>query len=91
MQYLEGVIYDTKPDDVTVYPSCVDVVQSCVEVEMKDEMSGETSQKFKCDIERYTTTEYIDVMQKKNGELEEQMTQAQVGIVEAYEMLLGMM
>lgn len=91
MQRLEGVIYDKKPDDVTVYPSCVDVVQFCEEVEVKDEMTEETSTKFQCDIERYTTSEYIDVIQKKNGELEVQMTQAQVGIVEAYEMLLSLM
>lgn len=91
MQRFDGVIYDEKPKDVTVYPSCVDVVLSCEEVEIEDEMSGETSTKYQCDIERYTTSEYIDVMQKKNGELEQQMTQAQVGIVEAYEMLLSLM
>lgn len=91
MQRFDGVMYDEKPKDVTVYPSCVDVVLSCEEVEVEDEMSGETSQKFKCDVERYTTTEYIDVIQKKNSELELQVTQTQIGIVEAYEMLLGMM
>lgn len=91
MQRLEGVIYDAKPDDITVHPTSVDVVQSCEEVEMEDEMTGDVSKKFKCDIERYTTSEYIDVIQKQNGELEQQMTQAQVGIVEAYEMLLGLM
>lgn len=91
MQRIENVMYDTKPDEVTVYPSCVDVVKSCNEVEVEDEMTGETSTKHECVIERYTTSEYIDVMQKKNGELEQQMTQAQVGIVEAYEMLLELM
>lgn len=91
MQRLEGVIYDVKPDDITVYPSCVDVIQSCIEIEVKDEISGEILIKYQCNIERYTTSEYIDVMQKKNGELELQMTQAQVGIVEAYEMLLSLM
>lgn len=91
MQRIENVIYDAKPDDITVYPSCVDVVKSCTEVEIEDEMSGETSTKYQCDVERYTTSEYIDVIQKKNGELEQQMTQTQVGIVEAYEMLLGLM
>lgn len=87
MQRLEGVMYDVKPDDVTVYPSSVDIVQSCEEVEME----GGASKKFKCDIERYTTSEYINVIQKKNGEFEQQMIQAQIGIVEVYEMLQGLM
>lgn len=91
MLRFNGVIYDEKPENVTVYLSCVDVVLSCKEVEVKDEMSGEVFQKFECDVERYTVTEYIDVIQKKNSELEIQVTQAQVGIVEAYEMLLDMM
>lgn len=90
MKYLENVIYDNKPDNVSVYPSCVDVVQTCEEIEIEDEISGGTYHKFKCSINRYTVAEYINVLQKQNEDLSQQMTQVQSGIVEAYEMLLDM-
>lgn len=92
MQRIENVMYDEKPDKVVVGPTIVDVCISAVQVEEEDTTNsnnGEKSVKWKCTIDRYTSNEYIAVLHTKNVELEQQMTQAQVGIVEVYEMLLG--
>lgn len=91
MQKFNGVTFDSKPEEVTVYPSCVDVVTSCVETEVEDSMSGEKQMKFICDVERYEVHEYIQKLQKSNATLQEQVTQTQIGVVETYEMLLNLM
>lgn len=91
MTRLNGVTYDEKPVEVVVYPSCVDVLVSHEEVEVEDEMTGETHVKFKCNIERYEVHEYIQKLQKDNANLQEQVTQTQIGMVETYEMLLSLM
>lgn len=89
MQRLENVMYDEKPEDVVIGLSIVDVCISSEKVEEEDGVSGVKSTKWKCIIDRYTSNEYIGVLQAANAALERQMTQAQVGIVEVYEMLLG--
>lgn len=89
MQRFENVMYDEQPAQVVVGPTIVDVCVSSEQVEEQDNMSGTKSIKWKCTIDRYTSNEYIAILNAKNVELEQQMTQAQVGIVEVYEMLLG--
>lgn len=89
MQRFENVMYDEQPEKVVVGPSMVDVCVSSEQVEEEDEVSGAKSIKWKCTIDRYTSNEYIAVLHATNVALEQQMTQAQVGIVEVYEMLLG--
>lgn len=91
MTHLEGVIYDEKPNNVTVYPSCVDVVRSCDGVDINDEFSGIMTHKFSCSIDRYTIAEYISLLQKQNSDLDSQVTQVQAGVVETYEMILAML
>lgn len=88
MQRLEGVMYDEQPVKVVVGPTIVDVCISSEQVEEKDAMHGTVSVKWKCTIERYDTAEYIDVLQKANGELNDKVIQNQLGLVEVYEMLL---
>lgn len=90
MKKIKEIIYDARPDDVTIYPTCVDVIKSCEMVEIEDESTGNIYQKYRCDMERYTVPEYIDIMHKKNVELDGQLTQVQAGTVEVYEMLLSM-
>ena len=87
MQLLSNVMYDDKPESVTVYPSMVDVVVACVPVNQKDEMTGKTSVKWQCDIERYSTSEYIDKLRIENTNLSQQLTDAQVALCDVYEML----
>lgn len=89
MQRIENVMYDERPEKVVVGPTIVDVCISAEQVEETDETSGEKSIKWKCVIDRYTSNEYIAVLHAKNVDLEQQMTEAQIGIVEVYEMLLG--
>lgn len=89
MQRLENVIYNEKPKRIVVSPTIVDVCLSSKKVEIIDDISGDRSIKWECTIERYTSNEYIAVLQAKNDILEQQMTQAQEGIVEVYEMLLN--
>lgn len=89
MTRLQGVMYDAIPDAVVVSPTIVDVLVSYEEVTETDEMSGEQSTKYKCVIDRYKTTEYVDVLQKKVDSVESETTQAMVGLTEVYEMLLG--
>lgn len=89
MQRLKNVMYDEQPAQVVVGPTTVDVCVSSEQVEEQDNMSGAKSIKWKCTIDRYTSNEYIAILNAKNVELEQQMTQAQEGVVEVYEMLLG--
>ena len=87
MQLLSNVMYDDKPESVTVYPSMVDVVVACVPVNQKDEMTGKISVKWQCDIERYSTSEYIDKLRIENANLSQQLTDTQVALCDVYEML----
>lgn len=87
MQLLSNVMYDDKPESVTVYPSMVDVVVACVPVNQKNEMTDKTSVKWQCDIERYSTSEYIDKLRIKNANLSQQLTDTQVALCDVYEML----
>ena len=88
MQLLNDVMYDARPESVTVYPSCVDVLTSCAEVQVEDEMSKEKQVKYKCDIERYDVHEYIDKLQKDNASLNQQTTDTQIALCDVYEMLV---
>lgn len=87
MQLLNNVIYDDKPESVTVYPSMVDVVVACVQVNQKDRITDKTSVKWQCDIERYSTSEYIDKLRIENVSLSQQLTDTQVALCDVYEML----
>lgn len=89
MQLLKNVMYDDKPAEVTVWPTSVDVVTLIEPVNQVDETTGKTSVKYQCTVERYTTSEYIDKLRAENASLSTQVTQAQVGLVEVYELLLG--
>lgn len=88
MQRIEGAMYDERPQAVTVYPTSVIVLVDCEEVQVEDEMSGKMSTKYKCTTDVYGTSEYIDVLQKTNDELNNKVVQNQLGLVEVYEMLL---
>lgn len=89
MENLKGVMYDSKPEDVIVRPTSVDVMTLVEPVNVKDEMTGKTSVKFKCNVERYTTSEYIDKLRSDNASLNMQVTQAQMGLAEVYELIAG--
>ena len=89
MRLETGVIFDNKPEDVVVYPSSVYVVKSREEIQVVDEFGGATQTKYQCDVEVYDIVEYIDVIQKENTSLNSQITEAQLALVEIYELLLG--
>lgn len=59
MQLIKNAIYDSKPDDVTIYPTSVYVIKSCEEIEVVNKQAETTQIKFKCDVEVYNVTEYI--------------------------------
>ena len=89
MENLTSVIYDDRPEEVIVRPTSVDVMTLIEPVNVTDEMSGKTSVKFKCNVERYTTSEYIDKLKTDNANLNTQVTQAQMGLSEVYELIAG--
>ena len=89
MENLNGVMYDDRPEEVIVRPTSVDVMTLIEPVNVTDEMSGKTSVKFKCNVERYTTSEYIDKLKTDNANLNTQVTQAQMGLAEVYELIAG--
>lgn len=89
MQRMKDVMYDEKPEQVVVYPTSVRVLVDSEEVQEQDEMTGETSTKFKCTIDVYNVDEYIGSLQTQISTQDAQMTQTQLALVEVYEMLLG--
>ena len=89
MQKFVDVEYDHKPNDIEIYKSGVDVITKCTETQKEDEHSGTTRTVWICDVERYTLLEYIYVQQSKYDAINTQLTQAQVGLTEVYEMLLS--
>ena len=89
MENLNGVMYDDRPEEVIVRPTSVDVMTLIEPINVTDEMSGKTSVKFKCNVERYTTSEYIDKLKTDNVNLNTQVTQAQMGLAAVYELIAG--
>ena len=89
MQKFVDVEYDHKPNNIEIYKSGVDVITKCTETQKKDELSGTTRTVWICDVERYTLLEYIYAQQSKYDAINTQLTQAQVGLTEVYEMLLS--
>lgn len=89
MQKLTGVEYDKKPNDIEIYKTGVDITLSAVETEKVDSQTGETRIVWICDIDRYTLLEYIYYQQSNYNTLQNELTQAQIGLVEVYELVLG--
>lgn len=89
MQEINGAIFDEVPKDITVWPTSVDVVKSVEAYQEKDPDTGEESTKYRVNIERYAHDEYIDVLQKKNATLEDELTSAQMALADVYEMVIG--
>lgn len=89
MQSFTGVEFDSKPNEINIYKTAVDVVTSCIETEKTDEQTGDTKVVYVCDVERYTLLEYIYVQQSKYDAVQTELTQTQVGLIEVYELLLG--
>lgn len=95
MQLIEGVMYDSKPEDVTVYPTSVMVIKSCEEVQVTDEQSETTQTKFQCDVEVYEVHEYIaqisSVANAANTTANEALSVAQTSseYAEAAKIMLG--
>lgn len=89
MRLETGITFDNKPENVVVYPSSVYVVKSCEEIQVTDEPEGTIRTKYKCDVEVYEIVEYIDVIQKENTSLNNQVTEAQIALVEIYELILS--
>lgn len=85
------VIYDEKPKEITVDDTVVYVIKSCEEVEIKDELIGASYIKYKCDVEEYSTSEYIDILHKSTALLNSQMDDAQIALTEVFEMMLSML
>lgn len=86
MQQLNGVIYDSRPSDTVVYETMVDVVVLCTPINIVDEQTGKSAVKFKCNIERYTTDEYINKINSDKKDLSNQVTELQLAIVEVFEL-----
>lgn len=89
MQRLPNVEFDHEPQSPMVYKTGVDVVTRCEEKRKVDPQDGTERTVWECDLERYESDEYIKYQMAQYAALQEQLTQAQVGLVEVYEMLLS--
>ena len=89
MRVIRDAMFDEKPDDVTVYPTSVDVLVSAELVEIHDDMTGDDYEKWKCTLNRYETGEYIDNLQKANDDMANEITSTQVAVAEVYELVVG--
>lgn len=89
MQKLLNVEFDHEPQSPVVYKTGVDVVTRCEEKQKVDSQDGTERTVWECDLERYESDEYIKYQMAQYAALQEQLTQAQVGLVEVYEMLLS--
>lgn len=89
MQKLLNVEFDHKPQSPMVYKSGVDVVARCEEKTKTDPQDGTTRTVWECDLQRYDADEYIKFQMAQYAAVQDQLTQAQIGLVEVYEMLLG--
>lgn len=91
MQRLLNVEFDHKPQSPVVYKTGVDVVTRCEEKLKTDPEDGVERTVWECDLERYESDEYIKYQMAQYAALQEQVTQAQIGLTETYEMILGLM
>lgn len=91
MQRLLNVEFDHKPQSPAVYKTGVDVVTRCEEKQKVDPQDGAERTVWECDLERYESDEYIKFQMAQYDALQEQLTQAQIGLTEAYEMILDLM
>lgn len=89
MRVIRDVMYDEKPEQVTVFPTSVDVLVSAELIEMHDDMTGDDYTKWKCTVNRYETGEYIENLQNANDALEVELTSTQVAVAECYELIIG--
>lgn len=59
MQSFTNIIFDKKPDDVTIYQTSVYVIESCKEIQVVDKRSKVVQIKFQCDVKIFEVNEYI--------------------------------
>lgn len=89
MQKFVDVEYDHKPNDVEIYKTGVDVITSCREEEKTDTMTEEVRIVWICDVDRYTLLEYVYYQQNQYNEVQQELSQTQVGLTEVFELILG--
>lgn len=91
MKKINDVLYNDKPQKVSVYPSSVYVCESCEAVEIQIPVKGGEKKpitKYKCQMTIYEIPEYIDKLQQENEALNAQTTELQLALCEVYEMML---
>lgn len=91
MQKLLNVEFDHEPQSPVVYKTGVDVVTRCEKKQKVDPQDGTERTVWECDLDRYESDEYIKYQMAQYAELQAQVTQAQIGLTEVYELALGMM
>lgn len=87
MQRLTNVMCDEKPQDVTVWPTIVDVLVSGHEETVTDKESGAKQKKWICMIDRYEKDEYIKKLSDENSDLSTEVQNSYIALTELYEML----
>lgn len=87
MQRLTNVMCDEKPQDVTVWPTIVDVLISGHEETVTDKESGTKQKKWICMIDRYEKDEYIKKLSDENSNLSTEVQNSYIALTELYEML----
>lgn len=85
-----GIVQSTeRPSDVDIRETKVFVASDIKEVHEKktDEQPGFDGYSY--NLKEYDKDEYIESIQAKNAELEDETTQVQVALTEVYEMIGG--
>lgn len=93
MKKLNDVLFNDKPNKVSVCPTSVYVCESCEAVEIQVPANAKDGEKiavikYKCQVTVYEIPEYIDKLQQENEALNAQTTELQLALCEVYEMML---
>jgi len=75
------------PDPVQILETSVMVAKNIREIELVDETGTHTG--FEFDLIQYEKDEYIKLMDEKNAELEQSLTDTQLALCDVYEMIGG--
>lgn len=85
MKYYEKVRSTVEPKELEVLATKVFVAADVQKVSV--EIEGETVKEYEYNLTEYDKNEYIEIISKKNKELEEEVTDTEIALCEVYELM----
>ena len=79
-----------RPPKIEVLETKVFISENIQEIEIQDEeeTGGNPRIEYKFDLTEYDKNEYIEMISKRNDELEDELTETQMALCDVYEMLI---